>query len=83
MIVSSPFSTVGTLPDTGASRNAAPVAATASPTRRTVSGAIVLISRTTWAGPLALAAPSLAEVGGEDGLVVGQAAHHDVGIRHG
>ena len=32
MIVSSPFSTVGTLPETGASRNAAPLAATASPT---------------------------------------------------
>jgi hypothetical protein len=40
MIVSSPFSTVGTLPETGASRNAAPVAATAAPTRRAVSGAI-------------------------------------------
>ncbi len=47
MIVSWPLSTVDTLPETGASRNAAPDPVTHGATARTVPGAIVLISSAT------------------------------------
>ena len=47
MIVSSPFSTVETLPETGASSNIAPRASIDGAISRTVCGAIVLISNTT------------------------------------
>ena len=47
MIVSAPASTVLTLPETGQSRNPAPVASTAAPTRSTVRGSTVLVSTAT------------------------------------
>ena len=58
MIVSSPFSTVETLPETGASSSIAPRASIGDATARTVSGAIVLISSTTWPSCTTAATPS-------------------------